>query len=1139
MTEPLSSASRDQLRAARPDRSTWLSANAGSGKTRVLTDRVARLLLDEVPPERILCLTYTKAAAMEMQNRLFQRLGAWAMGDDAALRAALVQVGVAEEGLSAEVLARARTLFARAIEAPGGLKIQTIHSFCNAVLRRFPLEAGVTPGFTEIDERVQARLIADVLEDMAGDEGDGGAAIAAVVPFLSDEDGLIGLARATAGARAALAQPWTWEAICDWIGVAPDLTEAGVLATVLTGGERALCDAIWPRLNAENRMQKKPRRILRDMPWEEMTLADLAALEEVCLYGEGAAAPFAAKTDKPWFSKAFSDSIADHLPAMHALMERVEAARPLRLGLISAQKTHALHRFAAAFLPAFTAAKAARGWLDFDDQIQRMRALLNAPGVAQWVLFRLDGGIDHILVDEAQDTSPAQWDIVRRLTEDFAAGQGARADTARTIFVVGDKKQSIYSFQGADPAGFDRMADHFADQLSGIGQSLQRAELVWSFRSSPVILDLVDRIGGGPAAAGIGAGVVHRAFFDARPGRVDLLPVVQSAERAEDPPWDQPITLVGEAHHTTIMARNLATHLGALLAEGPEIEVGKTRRPVEAGDILILVQRRSALFRAIIAALKEAGLPVAGVDRADLTTPIAVKDMIALMKFLARPEDDLSLAALLRSPLCGWSEARLYALAQPREGYLWRALQTRREMDEDTVSMLEDLRDWTDFLRPYDLLERLLTRHDGRRRLIARLGPEAEDAIDAMLDQALAYERTEVPTLAGFVGWLESDSVTVKRDLSQARGMIRVMTAHGAKGLEAPVVVLPDCGQRKGRPPGMKVLAPGDGPALWPPARASAADPVRAALEADAAREEEERHRLLYVSLTRAESWLIIGAAGDVGRDAAGSWYNLVEAAMREAGAVSREFAGFDAAGAGLRLERGAFPVRGGAAAADAPRAALPEWALSPAPPAPRDRAVRRPSDLGGPKALEGEPVATAPDGAEADAMRRGRYLHLLLEHLPALPPAAWPAAAPGILALEGTAPPDAQAADLLGEATEVLVAPDLAPLFAPEAGALAEVALCGESAVLGAPILGAIDRLLVEEDRVLALDYKSNRLIPAAPDAVPEGLLRQMGAYAEQLAALYPDRRIETAILWTRAPRLMVLPHDLVMAALARAAAS
>jgi ATP-dependent helicase/nuclease subunit A len=1123
----MTDASRAQVTAANPESSTWLSANAGSGKTRVLTDRVARLLLDQVPPERILCLTYTKAAASEMQNRLFKRLGEWAMLDDTPLRDQLTDLGVVQV-LDAELLARARTLFARAIETPGGLKIQTIHSFCAAVLRRFPLEAGVAPGFTEIEDRQRKRLVTDLLDTLAATP-DGQAAVDGLVRYLSGEDQLTALALSVVGQAEVLDPPETRAEICSWLGIDPEMTGDDIIARVVMGDEAAMCARIVPLLDPTKTNQTKTHAVLSSLDWAEITLADLEILEDVLLFGGTAKAPFGAKIDA-FINKPIRDAMGADLARLHGLMLRVEAARPLRLALETAARTDALHRFAELMLPAYAAAKAARGWLDFDDLIRRTRDLLNKPGVAPWVLFRLDGGIDHILVDEAQDTAPIQWQIVAKLAEDFAAGQGARADVARTIFVVGDKKQSIYSFQGADPEGFDRMRGHFQDRLTQIGAPFQSEELIWSFRSAPAILQVVDTVAAGAGGPGLGGDVRHRAFFDALPGRVDLWPHVPPAEKPATPDWHDPVDQRVEDHHYTVLANRVADGVAAMLSDGTTIVVNAVRRRVRPEDILILVQSRSDLFHDIIGAIKARDLPISGPDRMRVAAQLAVKDMIALMAFLATPEDDLSLAAVLRSPLAGWSEAALFDLAhgRPDRAFLWQALRNDAADHPGTMAMLTDLRNRADFLRPYDLLERVLIRHDGRRRLLARLGPEAEDGIDAMLAQALAYEQTEVPSLTGLVGWLQGDDVTIKRDPAGLTHQIRVMTVHGAKGLESPIVMLPDCKMPEGNRSGPDLLQPEGGPLIWGGAVNSLPPAVQEAALLRKRKAEEERNRLLYVALTRAETWVIVAAAGKVGDAPEKSWFLSVQSALQAVGARSV----ITPDGPMLRHETGDWPMLDPGQDTAVPlRATLPDWAETQAPVVPRDRAARSPSDLGGAKALPGDGGGLSEDAA----LRRGRLVHLLLEHLPDLPPPAWHDAAPGIAALDGPVPDAAMLAPLLAEATRVLTAPRLAHVFAP--GALAEVELTAHSPTLDCQLIGAIDRLVVSGDAVLAVDFKTNAVVPDTPGAVPEGLLRQLGAYAEMLAAIYPGRRIDTAILWSRDASLMIVPNDTVMAALRRAA--
>jgi len=1104
------SASERQVQAADPAASTWLSANAGSGKTRVLTDRVARLLLGGVQPQRVLCLTYTKAAAAEMQNRLFRRLGEWAMLEDAPLRAALSALGV-DGPVDARLLAEARRLFARAIETPGGLRIQTIHSFCASLLRRFPLEAGVTPQFTEMDDRTARRLREEIVEDMADRLAPD--LVADLARVFSGED-LERLTADIAHGRARFDTAVTRERALALLGAAPDDSLDRILSDVFRGGEDVLLGQVAAILAAGSKTDAEAAVRLAALATQDVTPSALMELEALFLTGRAAKEPFSAKIGS-FPTKATRAALGPLLPPLEALMARVEAARSRRIAVAAAERMLVLHRFAGRFLPEYALRKARRGWLDFDDLITKARDLLTDPSVAQWVLFRLDGGIDHILVDEAQDTGPDQWRVIELLAQEFTAGRGAR-DVPRTIFVVGDKKQSIYSFQGADLEAFDRMKAEFRRRLAEAQTHLADLTLDHSFRSSPAILRVVDMTFDAEGGQGLGGEVRHIAFKGDMPGRVDLWPAIEPSAEPEPGAWYDPVDLVGDAHHNARLAGQVANWIRDQIAAGRQIPTDHGPRPMRAGDVLILVQRRSALFSDLIRSCKAAGLPVAGADRLRLGGELAVRDLGALLAFLATPEDDLSLAAALRSPLFGWTEQQLFSLAQGRSGYLWAALRDRAAEFAATLAILEDLRDRSDYLRPYDLIERVLTRHRGRQNLLARLGDEAEDGIDELLSQALAYERSEIPSLTGFIGWLQSDDVEVKRQLESAGDRIRVMTVHGAKGLEAPVVILPET-QDRAVPAGSDLLDLPEGLAAWRMRAEENPAALARALDARQEKARAESRRLLYVALTRAQCWLIVAAAGKT--ESAESWYRSVERGLERAGAE-------DAGGAVRRHAHGAWPpdARAPTVVAPAAEVALPAWAQRPAPPPPPEVEPLSPSDLGGAKALPGEPQPER----DADARARGSALHMLLEHLPGHPEADWPALAAILLAEEAPGAVSAR----LSEARRVLSTPGLAWLFGPDA--MAEVGLTGE--IAGQRFLGAIDRLILKPGRVTAIDFKSNRLVPDRPEAVPEGILRQMGAYARLLEQLHPDREVEVAVLWTTGARLMPLPRALVMAALQRA---
>ncbi len=1128
MTTMLTTAQRN---AADPANSAWLMANAGSGKTSVLIDRVVRLLLDGTPPQRILCLTYTKAAASEMQNRLFQRLGGWSMLADHDLRKALARLG-ARDADDVSALAAARRLFAQAIEAPGGLRIQTIHSFCAGLLRRFPVEAGVPPGFTELDEFQTTDLRAAVAEQLASGSADEIAAVDGLAGLVSDStfsSALDEMCRKRAYFDAALDQATLWKTL----GLPADFDHMRLMDQVFMGGEDSLIDQLCVLLSNSGPNDRRDARKLQRARSAGHTPSGLAALESVLLFGADAkAGPYAARIGNLPTKDLRNGSAAPLMPRLEALMRRVEDSRKSRLALAAADQTLALHRLATAFLPRYAAAKAERGWLDFDDLIRKAADLLTDRSVAAWVLWRLDGGIDHILVDEAQDTSPAQWGVIERLTEEIIAGSGA-ADRNRTVFVVGDPKQSIYSFQGADLAEFTAKHRHFKAWLASPGRGLIEEQLLQSYRSSPAILRAVDLTFRLPAQVGLGdSPPEHLAHFPDMPGRVDLWPAIEKPAKTEPADWIDPAHTPTEPSAEIVLANRVASELRWMIDAGTQIpqKDGIPRRMHE-GDVLILVRRRRALFNAIIRACKSAGLSVAGADRMTLTDDLAVRDILALLSFLALPEDDLSLAAALRSPLFGWTEGMLYSLAQPRgdRTFLWVELRDRQAEFGDTFAVLQDLRDQSDFLRPYDLIERILIQHDGRRKLLARLGPESEDAIDELLTQALIYERTNVPGLTGFLGRLSSGDVEVKRQVSAAGREIRVMTVHGAKGLESPVVVLPETGNWKLEVKD-QTLGGDTGTPLWRGPADELPETLRSAKDAAMAKTAEERMRLLYVAMTRAQSWLIVCAAGDADAGAA-SWHGLIAHGLASAGAA--DVPGLD----GIlirRLGHGDWPVPLGAVAGDSAPVSqsLPDWANHrPAAIAPQP-AVLNPSNLAGSKVMPGTP---SPTGMPADADKArafGTALHRLLEHLPMWPQPDWPGIAHTLLSIGEDAIDSRDTETLLQAARRVLLAPGLQALLARPA--LTEVELTGALPALGGlQVHGTIDRLMIADDLVLAVDYKSNAIVPNSPKDVPEGILRQMGCYAALLGDLYPDRRIETAILWTATASLMPLPPDIVRSAL------
>jgi ATP-dependent helicase/nuclease subunit A len=1142
-----------QREAADPAASVWVSANAGSGKTRVLVDRVARLLLAGAAPHTILCLTFTKAAAAEMRGRLSARLGGWTSLDDDALTAALVDLSGPEAVIDAATLARARRLFALTLDAPGGMRVQTIHSFCESLLRRFPVEAGLGVDFAIADDIETASLLAAARDRLLAATETDQAARAALAELIlrADAKGIDELLGSLARDRRRLRRLGAAHdgdperavaALARALGVAPD-DDAATLA--------ARFAAAIPEASMRDAARAMTRGSDKDREKGELIAACLEADDRVAVLGDwlGVFLTEAGAVRKTLATKAVLGSA----PGVAAALQD-EAARCAAYGdqlrrLRQFQASAAMTRLGVRLVALYDAAKRAKALLDYDDLIFFALELLTNEAAA-WVRFRLDGGIDHILVDEAQDTSEEQWLLVEKLSEEFFAGEGAAGDRARTIFAVGDEKQSIFSFQGADRDAFGRARDGFARLASDAGREFRQIELAYSFRSTPTVLEAVDRLFARTAArAGVAdAPTRHLPTRAADIGMFELWPLVEPPPAGEDIAWDAPMDYVSETAPRAVLAQRIAAMIQGWISCGEALAPGG--RPIRAGDVLILVRRRNAFFVEMVRALKACGVPVAGADRLVLASHIAVQDLLALGAFVLLPGDDYAVACLLKSPLCGLGDDDLIRLCPGREGSLWRSLRARAGEDPRWSQAVAILGGWlarADRVPPYEFFARVLGADGGRARFLARLGAEVSDPLDEFLALALGFERENVPSLQGFLHWFDRGGAEVKRDMEQARDEVRVMTVHASKGLEAPIVFLPDTLSPPAGRFDPKLFWPEAGAAgrdepllLWPGPKAGDTPlSSQARQEARRARLEEYR-RLLYVATTRPRDRLYVcgwadkaPASGEGGgtdtatTEGEESWHALLDSALRGQPGV-REVDLPWGGSKGLRLgavdDPGLGIVTASAAAADGPAAAagLPGWVRAPAPPEAPPRPPLNPSMLGGPTAS----VAAGPGGPLA--AQRGVALHLMFEMLPAFPDADRQEAARRLLARAMPGLPEEARAGLAAEALGVLAA--CPELFGPEARA--EVPVIGT--VAGHAVSGQIDRLVVRPDEVVIADFKSNRVPPATQVQVPDGYVAQLALYRALLAPLYPRRAMRCILVWTVGAVVTELPAARLDAALA-----
>ena len=1107
-----------QRDAADPAASVWVSANAGSGKTRVLVDRVTRLLLAGARPHQVLCLTYTRAAAAEMLRRLSARLGEWATAPDAAaLGSSLARLlGREPTGPERET---ARRLFAATLDAPGGLRVQTIHAFCESILKRFPVEAGLDPGFSVAEERAMAELIRLARErtlDQAASDATLGTALEAVVAR-TDEGNLVKLLAQLVSDRQGLRRVLAAHggdveraiaATRQALGVVAGETPQQIAARFLAGLDlEALREAgrALARGSADD---------IKKLDWLGACLdAKDPAAEVDCLLRAVLTAEL--QPYKSVATKKVVGSSPAAIATLEALRDGAVAFVAQRNAAYVAEGTAALLRVGARLLALYDSAKREAGLLDYDDLIRLTARLLGDEDEA-WVRFKLDGGIEHVLVDEAQDTSPEQWAVLAALIEDFFAGEGAGGDRARTLFAVGDPKQSIFGFQGAAPEEFARVREVVRERAAGAGRAFRPVELDASFRSAPEVLEAVDA-----AFAGGAEPTRHRAVRARAPGLVELWPLVAPSPAAPVPPWDAPLDYEGEDSPPARLARIIARTIRGWI-DGRELLAARGRA-VHAGDVLILVQRRNAFFEAMVRALKEGGIAVAGADRLTLTAHIAVEDLIALGRFALLPDDEYTLACVLKSPFGGLDDDDLHALCRGRRFRLWTEL--RRRADERpgwrrAADLLIAALARADRTPAFEFYAWALSAVGGRRALLGRLGAEAADPVDEFLALALADEVEHPPSLEGFLDRLERGETVVKRDMEEAHGQVRVMTVHAAKGLESPIVFLPD----SVRVPDARLdgallwRAPEDGPPLvfWPGKKARDEACCAAARQAAERRREDEYARLLYVAMTRAEDRLYVCGWRGERAETPKCWHTRIAAALAAAGAGTAA----TPTGEGLRLDSGKPPPSAPThALAPVPLPPPPAWAAQPVPPEPPTPRPLAPSG-----ALPGaEPPALRPLLPESlSRYRRGQLVHRLLERLPDVAPEGRRAAAERFLADPRHGLDAPSRAALAAEVLAVLDAPGLAALFAPDS--LAEVPVVGT--VTGRPIAGQVDRLAVTPGEVLVVDYKSNRQPPREVGDVAPVYVAQMALYRALLQQVWPGRRVRCALLWTESARLMELPE-------------
>ena len=1100
-----------QREASDPAKSVWVEASAGTGKTKVLSDRVLRILLNGAAPSRILCLTYTKAAAVEMNGRIAGRLSKWAVAEDAQLEKELSALLGREVCDDAELKARARKLFALLLDTPGGMKIQTIHSFCQEILKRFPLEAKISPYFEVMDDREAFEAMQEIKRNLLQKiEQEPDSPTASALAFLTrnvSEYRFSDVLNAIAENRNKIFRLRSkfasldalWAETAKRLALEPDDTKASLTLNFwqnLPRGELKVLAEAWAHGSATD---VKKAQVVAEVLQAEDASAFYSEYRNMFLTLSGEPRSVLLTKGALAYNANALQTAQDEACRLIDFEEKCRAAE-----LFAATK--AVWLLAEDMIAGYNLFKKIHSRLDYEDLIVLTRNLLETPGIAEWVLFKLDGGIDNILIDEAQDTSPDQWGIIRAVCADFFSGESAK-DTKRTVFAVGDRKQSIYSFQGADPAEFEKMRRYFRQKIAPT--DFKEVKLAVSFRSAAAVLDTVNKVFE-DAEAKVGVAdpeedITHVPSRIGEGGKIELWPLIEPEEGENPNIYAPPVE--------RIVARSTSSRLAAQIAEnirkmvqGREMLVSQNR-PLRYADFMILVQRRNSFVEELVRACKNAAVNVAGVDKIKLSEQIGVQDLLALAQFLLLPTDDLTLACVLKSPLFGLKDEDLFKLCYNRGSQtLWTRLGQEKEYQK-VYAELQELLNLADYVRPFELYAYVLNQKEGRKKLVSRLGVEAEDGLDEFVNLTLEFERGHIPSLQGFVEWMKADEVEIKRELEQSDiDAVRIMTVHGSKGLQAPVVILPDTVRVKQIKNETAMLF--DDLLYYPLGSQYYEKNCKAIKQREKELSLEEYRRLLYVALTRAEDRLYICGYRKSQQASPESWYDICQ----------RNFALMAQKQDDDKLVYEVAQKIAVAVPDEAPvvEEALPQfsWLKQKAP---QEDLLAKPLS---PSKLDDveEAVASPIDATGASPYRRGLVIHKLLQCLPAVNEAEREILLKDYLQKNLPDFTKAEQEKIAAEVLGLLQDERFGAIFGGESKA--EVPIMGK--INNQVIAGQIDRLAVEKDRVLIVDFKTNR--PAAKTAadVPETYVRQLRAYRQLVSEIYPGKKVVSLILWTDTANLM-----------------
>lgn len=825
--------SSEQDYAANPTKNVWVQANAGTGKTSVLVQRLLRILFrtSDCGTNGILCLTYTNAGAGEMRNRILSALRKWAMSSDKELQDMLQGIAFNNQPTNDDIY-HAREIFFKYIDNPEILKIKTIHGFCEEILHRFPIEANISPAWTLISGAPQKVLLQNTFNKIINS------------PTKNDK---------ILSAFSHIVERISERYIDELLEILSQQYKNFFQINNIIEYRAYFIETIKKLLNIDNAPDtdsdpKKLQKIVDTaIEIQKNKKTPVQYLDNIITYTkqyidntidfEKYKYAYLTKDDKPISNVSKQDFLIQE-------QNRVNNINQYKINTQIYNDTIALFDLSAMFAQEYKQTKLDNNFLDFEDLILYTKKLFSDNATMGWILSQLDISLSHILIDEAQDTSPLQWDILKMLSGDFFS-DGDTAKIQRSLFVVGDTKQSIYGFQGADPTAFINSRADITKQIENNMRTIQEIPLTQSFRSTIPILNTVDKFFSNKNIISLSKfnNNAHKCF------------------RAQD-------AGVVEIHKITSKETDNKNILSYVSCISQKIKSIITSGKYNANDIMILVQQRHPLVTPLVTELKKNNINVAGSDRIILPDFAPIQDLLNLVRWCLNPTDDYSLCCALKSPIFFVTENNIFNLCKTKNTTNFERLNSDKnavpvtlfeilKTEYDTIyTQLSEIKTQATQLGPYSFFSYILNHLNIRKNFISALGTQVIDPIEEFMTICLSYERTQPGTLHHFIKWFITGGSEIKRDMDKSQG-VRIVTVHGSKGLEAPVVFLIDTTRTPQIDKTINISQTGAPIWLWTP-RACNSEIYKKFQTDSLDTQIAEYYRLLYVAMTRARDELYI-----------------------------------------------------------------------------------------------------------------------------------------------------------------------------------------------------------------------------------------------------------------------------------------